>query len=208
MSILNVLMAASVLLAPTVPQVKSTPVIQQERPTSPVPSPSALNRFEAFVAERETTIVTDYHEVLSLKNDTGTRSLQLCALSSSKPNRDSAGIVGAITVHIITEAGDETVNIDMSEAERVTAALDGLMERAGHSRFKSHELMVAKYSTRNGAIFGFEQRPNDETGFGEGVQQEFVRIGGCRIDLTDGGLSSIKDAIDEGIKFLDNQSAQ
>ena len=208
MSLLNVLVVASVLLAPAVPQVKSTPVIQQERPTSPVPSPSGPNRFEAFVAERETTIVTDYHQVLTIKNDTGTRSLQLYALSSSKPNRDSAGTVGAITVHLITEAGDETANIDMSEAERVTTAIDGLIDRARHSRFNSHELMVAKYSTRNGAIFGFEQRADAESGFGPGVQQEFVRIGGCRIDLTDGGLNSIKDAIDDGIKFLDDQSAQ
>ena len=208
MSILNVFVLASVLLAPTGPHAKPTPVIQQERPTSPISQQTAPNRFESFVAERETTILTDYHQVLTLQNDTGTRTLQLNALSSSKPNKESAGTVGAITVHLITEAGDETANIDMSEAERVSTAIDGLIDQARSSRFKSHELLVVKYSTRNGAIFGFEQRPNAETGFGQGVQQEFVRIGGCRLDLTDGSLNSIKNAIDDAIKYLDDQSAQ
>ena len=185
------------------PARKST--IQQAGATRPISPTPPATKYETLTSERGTLVSTDYHLVRSLDTDTTGTSIQVCALSVSKPDNDAADKVGAVTISII--AGDKVDRgiVDASEAASVSGALDRMLSVAQDERFHPHELLVTKFISRDGTIFSTEQ--TQASNIGPSNQASFVTIDGHRLSITLDTLRAIQKAIDEASDYLRDQDA-
>ena len=192
-------------LTPTkvLPERKST--IQEARATRPISPTPPATRFETATSERGTLISTDYHLVLSLDTEKTGTSIQVCALTLTRPENDGTAKVGAVTVSIVTGDDVDRGVIDASEAAAVSASLDKLLDVAQHELYHRHELLVTKLISRDGTIFSIEQSASSNIGPAD--QACFLTVDGHRQSITLDNLRDIQKAIGEASNYLRDADA-
>ena len=160
---------------------------------------------ETATAERGSLISTDYHLVVALDMAKAGTSIQVCALSLSRPEKGDSAKVGAVSVTIIDANGTDRCIIDAADAASVSASLDKLLDLAQRELYSRHELLISKLITHDGTIFSIEESPSSNIGPAD--EACFLTIDGNRQSITVDNLRDIQKAIENASNYLRDEDA-